>query len=139
MNTRIALSTVGKTLFQQLLGHNITILQNWEALESAFFDHTELNPALLEQIRRVLAFGNQCQYCMAKGKPNEVKQDKRESLATAFAELFTLDHLSINDGHFDVLREAFSEKEIAELCAFITFISASQRFGAILNLTTKEQ
>lgn len=89
---------------------------------------------MLEQVRRTLAFGNKCAYCMAKGKPNEVKTDRRESYATAFAELFALDHLSISEAHFDVLREVFSEAEIASLCAFISFITASQRFGAIMDL-----
>lgn len=103
-------------------------------MEETFYQRTALDAELLEQVRRVLAHGNKCAYCMANGKPRQEDLNKRESLATAFAELFLLDHLSISDGHFDVLREAFSEKEILELCAFICFTTGSQRLGAILNL-----
>lgn len=71
---------------------------------------------------------------MAKGKPNEIYKNKMESLAIGFAQLFAQDHLSITDSQFDILREEFSKTEIAELCAFICFITASQRFGAIMNL-----
>lgn len=35
---------------------------------------------------------------------------------------------------FDDLREVFSEKEISELFALICFFTASQRFGALLEL-----
>ena len=134
MRTRINLSGNGTTPFGKLLGHNTAVLDAWNELEDVLFTKTELDANLLEQVRRTLAYGNQCAYCMAKGKPNEDKSDKRESYATAFAELFALDHLSISDGHFDLLREVFTETEIAELCAFISFITASQRFGAILDL-----
>ncbi|MBC5992054.1 carboxymuconolactone decarboxylase family protein [Pontibacter cellulosilyticus] len=134
METRVKLSDNGSTPFAKLLGHNPAILQAWDELEVTLFNRSGLDAALLEQVRRTLAFGNQCAYCMAKGKPNEVKADKRESYATAFAELFALDHLSISGAHFELLREVFTEKEIAALCAFICFITASQRFGAILNL-----
>ncbi|MCX2740332.1 carboxymuconolactone decarboxylase family protein [Pontibacter anaerobius] len=134
MATRIRFSEEGATPFAQLLGHNPNILMAWDELENALFKSSGLDAALLEQVRRTLAFGNQCAYCMAKGKPSEVKADKRESYATAFAELFALDHLSISEAHFDLLREALSEAEIASLCAFISFITASQRFAAIMNL-----
>ena len=139
MKTRILASEIGETPFQRLMGHNRTVLQGWSALEESFYQHTELGESLLEQVRRVLAQGNKCAYCMAKGKPRQESLNKRESLATAFAELFLLDHLSIGNGHFEVLREAFTEKEILELCAFICFTTGAQRLGAILNLRPEEQ
>lgn len=135
MKARILASETGGTPFQRLLGHNPSLLQGWTALEESFYRRTALDAELLEQVRRVLAHGNKCAYCMAKGKPGQEDLGMRESLATAFAELFLLDHLSINEGHFEVLREAFSEKEILELCAFICFTTGSQRLGAVLNLT----
>lgn len=124
----------GETLFQRLMGHNPQVLQAWDSLGNALFNTTTLSAELLEQVRRTLAYGNKCAYCMAKGAPNHDKTDRRESYATAFAELFALDYLSISKGHFDLLREVFTEQEIAALCAFIGFITASQRFGAIMNL-----
>jgi len=49
------------------------------------------------------------------------------------------DHKSINDGHFDMLREELSEREISELCSFISFVTASQKLGRIYNLTENYQ
>jgi alkylhydroperoxidase family enzyme len=127
-------SEAGNTPFQQILGHNPHILAAWTQLEEQFFSNTSLSADLLEQVRRTLAFGNRCPYCMAKGKPNEIKQSPQESYATAFAEMFALDHLSISEAHIILLREVFSESQIAELCSFIAFISAAQRLGAVLDL-----
>ncbi len=73
---------------------------------------------------------------MAKaGKPNFDQNDRRLQAATAFAELFAVDHKAISEPHFDYLKEYFSEKEISALCAFISFLTASQRFGRIMNMT----
>lgn len=127
-------SLQGETPFQQILGHNPSVAHHWVQLEDSFFQHTSLGAELLEQVRRTLAFGNRCEYCMAKGRPAEQQSDRQSSYATAFAELFAQDHLSINAGHFDLLREVFTEPQIAELCSFISFISAAQRFGAIVGL-----
>lgn len=134
--TRISFSDKGSTPFERLIGHNESILTNWLALENSVFKDSSLDPDLLEQVRRTLAFGNHCVYCMAKaGGPDRIKKNKREETATAFAELFALDHKSISDGHFMLLKEDFSDKEISELCSFIGFITASQKLGSILNLT----
>lgn len=73
---------------------------------------------------------------MAKaGKPDFDKNDQRLQAVTAFAALFTVDHKAITAPHFDYLREYFSEKEISALCAFISFLTASQRFARMMNLT----
>ncbi len=134
--TRISFSDKGNTQFERLIGHNESILANWLALENSIYRDSSLEPELLEQVRRTLAFGNHCEYCMVKaGGPNEVKKNEREGTATAFAELFALDHRSIKNGHFAILKEEFTEKEISELCSFIAFITASQKLGSILNLT----
>ncbi|MCL4536609.1 MAG: carboxymuconolactone decarboxylase family protein [Nitrospirae bacterium] len=135
---QISFSENGQTPFEKLLGHNPEILRHWANLENVFFTKTNLSPELLEQVRRTLAFGNKCEYCMAKGKPNEIHKDKRESLAIGFAQLFVQDYISITDSQFDILREEFTENEIAELCSFICFITASQRFGALMKLKPLE-
>lgn len=134
--TRIPFSENGTTPFEQLIGHNEKILNNWKNLEVSIFEYSSLEPELLEQVRRTLAYGNHCEYCMAKaGGPDEIKKNKREELSTAFAALFVEDHKSINNVHFSILKEVFSDKEISELCSFISFITASQKLGSILNLT----
>lgn len=140
MSTSIPLSDHGSTPFEKLIGHNPAILKKWNELEITLFNQTSLEPDLLEQVRRTLAFGNGCEYCMVKGgKPSFDPKDQRITNATAFAELFAIDHKSISKAHFSLLGEVFNEKEISELCTFITFITASQRFGKIMNLTEELQ
>lgn len=132
--TTIPFSGNGKTPFQQLIGYNLQIQQRWTNLEDALLLETELSSGLLEEVRRTLAFGNECLYCMAKGKPRNIYSEKRESLATAFADLFVKDVNSISKAHFEILREEFSDAEISQLCAFISFTTASQKLGKIFNL-----
>ena len=131
---RIPFSNMGATPFQRLLGHNPEILNAWNAMGETFESTGRLSPALKEQVRRTLAFGNGCEYCMAKGKPSDVHVDAKESLAVAFATIVLQDHQNIDDTVFQVLREEFDDQEIAELCAYICFTTASQMFGAIMKL-----
>lgn len=138
--TRIELSDYGNSPFEKLIGHNKIVLDKWTDLEVALFSETKLDKNLLEQVRRTIAFENECEYCMVKaGKPNFDLNEKRISSATAFAQLFAIDHKSINDNHFDILREEFTEQEISELCSFISFITACQKLGRIYNLTENYQ
>ena len=138
--TRIALSDNGNSPFEKLIGHNKIVLDKWIDLEVALFSETKLDKNLLEQVRRTIAFENECEYCMVKaGKPNFDLTEKRISSATAFAQLFAIDHKSINEKHFDILREEFTEQEISELCSFISFITACQKLGRIYNLTENYQ
>jgi len=138
--TNIEFSKNGNSPFEQLIGHNLGILKNWVNLEVSIFKDATLDQSLLEQIRRTLAFGNECEYCMVKGgRPNLKKENKREQLATGFAELYSLDHKSITPEHFEILKEVFNEIEISELCSFISFISSCQKLGRIYNLTEEFQ
>ncbi|PID44207.1 MAG: hypothetical protein CSB47_11490 [Proteobacteria bacterium] len=140
MKLRIKLSENGNSPFEKLIGHNNEILQKWIELESAVFNNSSLSNNLLEQVRRTLAFGNECEYCMVKGgKPNLNEEQIREQIATAFAETYALDHRSIVESHFSTLKEVFSDKEISELCSFISFITACQKLGRIYNLTEEFQ
>jgi len=138
--TRIKLSDYGSSPFEKLIGHNKIVLDKWTELEIALFTETKLDKNLLEQVRRTIAFENECEYCMVKaGKPNFDINEKKINSATAFAQLFAIDHKSINDNHFDILREEFTEQEISELCSFISFITASQKLGRIYNLSEEFQ
>ncbi|KTD68270.1 MULTISPECIES: carboxymuconolactone decarboxylase family protein [Legionella] len=131
----IRLSNCGVSPFEQLLGHNPDILTLWGQLEMAFFKSKTFHPDFLEQIRRALAFNNQCHYCMAKaGPPAQNPQDERLGEALRFANLFSISHESININEIDRLKHHFSEAEVAELIAFCSFISAAQKFGAALGL-----
>lgn len=131
----IQLSNQGSTPFERLLGHAPDILHQWEALELSFFKSTTFDADFLEQLRRALAFSNQCRYCMAKaGPPDENLHERRLTEALSFTNKFAISHTSIGELEINRLKEYFSDPEIVELIAFCSFISASQRLGAVLGL-----
>ncbi len=59
---RISQSQLGKTPFKRIIGHNEIIHNKWVSLEEEFFNHPTLGPELLEQVRRVSAWGQECKY-----------------------------------------------------------------------------
>lgn len=132
---RIKESSFGDTPFQRLLGHNREVMQAWTHLGSLLEKEGLLSFELKEQVRRTLAQSNGCEYCKAKGKPEPDKFDEKISIAVAFTEVFLKQKGDIPHSVFHVLQESMTEEEISELCAFISFTTASQYFGAILNLS----
>lgn len=135
---RISLSNVGTTKFERVLGHSPHILKSWSELEEAFYKKGTLSRELKEQVRRTLAFGNECPYCMAKGKPEDVQQVEEISVAVTFAQLFVQNRSMIDDNVFRTLREYWSEAEIIELCTYICFITASQQIGYLFQLQPEQ-
>ena len=132
--TKIPLSQIGETPFQKLLGHNPKILSSWTRLEKDLIEEGALSSDVKEQVRRTLAQSNGCAYCKAKGKPKKKMKDEKMILATGFADLFLKVKGNIPDSIFLLMNETFTIPEISELCAFITFCTASQYYGAIMNL-----
>jgi hypothetical protein len=59
---RISLSSTGNTNFEKLLGHNEEVLKGWSSLEQSLFNSGSLDLELKEEVRRTLAFANQCHY-----------------------------------------------------------------------------
>lgn len=131
---RILESQFGETPFQKLLGHNKEVMERWSYLSAALEKDGCLAYQLKEQVRRTLAQGNGCEYCKAKGKPEPDKYNEQIAVAVGFSEVFLKQKGSIPDSIFHVLKQSFSEEEISELCAFITFTTASQYFGAMMGL-----
>lgn len=134
---RIVESSFGQTPFQKLLGHNKQVMEAWSLLGDTLEQDGKLSSKLKEQVRRTLAQSNGCEYCKAKGKPETDKFDEKISIAVGFAEVFLKQKGNISESTFNILRECFTEEEISELCAFITFTTASQYFGAIMKLEAK--
>lgn len=132
---RLIFSDNGFSPFERILGHNPGILQKWGELEAAFFESKTFAPDLLEQVRRTLAYGNGCEYCMAKaGLPDDAQSTLRASMAVAIAQRVVENHRDFTDADFSTFKQVFSEAELSELFAFICFICASQMFGASLRL-----
>ncbi|RBP87632.1 alkylhydroperoxidase family enzyme [Cytobacillus firmus] len=131
---RIKESHYGATPFQRLLGYNKEIMIMWSRLGSELEKDGKLTAQLKEQVRRTLAQSNGCAYCKAKGKPEPHLFDEKISIAVGFTEVFIKQKGDVSDATFNVLKEYMSDDEISELCAFITFTTASQFFGAIMKL-----
>ncbi|MFA9555832.1 carboxymuconolactone decarboxylase family protein [Evansella sp. AB-rgal1] len=131
---RIKESNFGDTSFQRLLGHNLEVMQGWCYLGNVLEKEGLLSAELKEQVRRTLAQKNGCEYCKAKGKPELNKFDEKISIAVAFTEVFLKQKGEISDSSFKILREYMTEEEISELCAFISFTTASQYFGAMMKI-----
>ncbi|MFD2444134.1 carboxymuconolactone decarboxylase family protein [Bacillus sp. CGMCC 1.16607] len=131
---RIVESMLGETPFQRLLGHNNDVMEGWNQLGAVLGNSGLLSSELKEQVRRTLAHGNGCEYCKAKGRPDPDKFNEKTSIAVGFAEVFLKQKGDIADSTFDILREYFTEAEISEFCAFITFTTASQYFGAMMKI-----
>ncbi|PFD95552.1 alkylhydroperoxidase [Bacillus cereus] len=137
--TRINESKFGETPFQKLLGHNKDVLNGWTQLGEVLEKDGHLSSQLKEQVRRTLAQSNGCEYCKAKGKPEPHLFNNKISIAVGFAEVFLKQQGDISDATFNVLKEYLSDVEISELCAFITFTTASQYFGAMLALKPPQE
>ena len=132
----VQLSNYGETPFERLLGHAPEILEQWNKLETIFFQRTTFHADFLEQIRRALAFNNQCKYCMAKaGPPDQNLDNIRLTEALRFANKFSISHESIDEKEINRLKNYFSDAELVELTSFCGFISASQKLGAVMGLT----
>ncbi|WP_018922902.1 carboxymuconolactone decarboxylase family protein [Salsuginibacillus kocurii] len=131
---RINESNNGNTPFQRLLGHHDEVMQGWTQLSHVLEAEGKLSVELKEQVRRTLAQCNGCEYCKAKGKPDRDKFDEKTSIAVGFAEVFLKHKGNIPKSIFEVLYEYLNEEEISELCAFISFTTASQYFGAMMKL-----
>ncbi|WP_285767698.1 carboxymuconolactone decarboxylase family protein [Peribacillus sp. SI8-4] len=130
--TRIKTSEHGSSPFQRLF-HSEEILQRWTDLAESVSANGQLSKELKENVRRVLAFGNGCSYCQAKGSPLKAAEVK-ESYAIGFAEVFLTQREKTGEQFFLVLKEVLSDEEISELLAFICFTTAQQYFGALMEL-----
>ena len=128
-------NAVQASLLAGVLGRRPEILKAFGRLDAAVRFHGLLPTSLKEAIRRATAEQVGCDYCRSLGAYRPNPEDRRESLAVAFAQLIAEDPKAITDEQFDVLREDFSEEEIVELVAFICFVAiAGQLFGATLAL-----
>ena len=78
------------------MGHNLEVMNCWNALETAFLTSSTFTAELKEEVRRVLAFMNQCEYCMSKGVPSNSIESERTRKAVEFAKLWK-NHLEISE------------------------------------------
>jgi len=136
---RILESKLGKTPFKRIIGHNKEIYDKWVALEEEFFSHAALGSELLEQVRRVSAWGQNCKYWMSfSNPPDEVHQNKRITAAMSLVKQSIENPHKILDEEFKTLNSLFTKEELATLCSFIAFISGANKFGVIVGLSEED-
>ena len=70
------------------------------------------------------------------GPPDEVHQDRKIELAVEIAGKFVRNHHTIDEQDFLLLKKYFSEPEISALIAFMSFMGAAHKFGAIMDVKT---
>jgi alkylhydroperoxidase family enzyme len=128
-------NAVESSLLARVLARRPEILKAFGRLDAAARFHGMLPRELKESIRRATAGEIGCEYCASLGEYQPNPDDRRESLAVAFALLIADDPTEITDAQFEVLREEFSDEEIVELVAFTCFVAiGGQLFGATLKL-----
>ena len=130
----IAYSEVGDNPLTKLLGHNPVLLKNWMTLLGSFYQNCDLDRDLQEEVRRAVAYQIGCAYCMSHGCPTQAIKDRKTKTAVEFAKKIVDTQRPIASQDIAPLKEFFSEKEIAELCAFICYGIGLARFGAALNV-----
>ncbi len=133
----IEYSKNGDSPLQKLLGHNKEILNKWEVLLNTFYQFSSFDPELQEEVRRAIAYQIGCSQCMSFGCPSPNIQDPKTKLAVDFARKMAQTNLAISKENIEKLKSHFSDKEIAELCAFIAFGTGYARFGAALSVDVK--
>jgi AhpD family alkylhydroperoxidase len=117
-----------------IIGRLPAVAEALGGLTAALRASGTLPPRLLELVRLRIAFFNQCRSCIAVRyqsaiddgldedavcsleRPAEAENlSDVERSALRFAELFAINHLSIDDAVYDSLREHFSEDQLVEL------------------------
>ena len=136
---RIKESTIGKSPYKKIMGNNPMIHDKWNSLEAEFYSHPTLGAELLEQVRRVSAWGQECEYWMTfGGPPDEFHQEKRIKAAMSLAKKSIENPHKITDKDFELLNKLFNEEELSTLCSFIAFISGANKFGIIVGLSKRD-
>lgn len=130
----ISYSENGNNPLTKLLGHNPILLKNWMTLLESFYQNCDFDPQLQEEVRRAVAYQIGCAYCMSHGCPTQIIEDIKTKAAVDFAKKVIQIQRQITEQDIAPLKNYFSEKEIAELSAFICYGIGLARFGAILNV-----
>jgi len=83
----------------RIFGHQPEMAKGLMKFAGSLKANRTLPARMIELVRLRIAFHNQCRSCMA----------------IRYGELFATNHLAIDDGFYDQLREHFTEPEIVEL------------------------
>lgn len=133
--TLLEYSNIGNTPFEKLLGHNKNLLKYWNNLSDFLSSDGTISKELKEELRRLLAQQNGCQYCKAKGSPTNKFLNEKSLLCVGFVEVYLKSKQNIPESSISLLKETMTDEEIIELITFVLFTTAQQHLGAILRLS----
>jgi alkylhydroperoxidase family enzyme len=116
-----------------ILGHRPDLMQQWMGLDDKLMYEGELSPTLKYKVQMAMSSRGDCEFCRSMVVP-QTAEDRRESLAVAFAEMAQEDASSISQAHYDVLLEEFTTAEVVELTLLVCFKLSSILLGTIWGL-----
>src|SRR5437868_3532328 len=91
----------------RILAHRPDMMQTWLGFDAQLMNTGTLPPKLKYKIQMAMAAGGGCEFCRSMIVPTG-EDDRKESLAIAFAEFFQADPNGITDAHFEALYEEFT-------------------------------
>ena len=127
------IATAKGTQFRKVMAHRPEILAGWSSLDELIRFGGVLPPLLKEEVRRALAQHSGCAFCASLGQPSD-QHDDATAAAVRFALALAASPSSVSNDEFDRLRDHFSDAQIVELTAWITFMFASEMLGAVIKL-----
>ncbi len=126
---------MSNSVLARVMGRNPDILKAFGRLDTTIRFKGKLPMALKEAVRDATANRTGCEYCQSISGEAPSDEDRRTSLAVAFAEMVADDPAGIDDASFNVLREDFDDDEILELVCWICLVAIpGQLFGAVMKL-----
>jgi alkylhydroperoxidase family enzyme len=121
--------------YLQVLAHCPEIAERWSELVLTARFGGVLPPELKEEVRRSTAEQIGCSFCASFGAPKTEHSDEREALAVRLARMIADDPKLVDDAVFAELRRLFTDQEIVELVATISFVVVGgQTFGAVMGI-----
>ena len=127
--------TESESLYQRVLAHCPEFAERWSAASRTLRFSGNLPPELKEEVRRSTAEQVGCRFCASFGDPKAEHTDEREALAVRLARTVAEDPKLVDDAFFDELRRCFTDEELVELVALISFVVVGgQTFGAVLGI-----
>ncbi len=120
--------------FRQIMALRPDIAKPWNALDEAMRFSGVVDAGLKEEVRRMVAQHSGCAFCASLGAPMGHYDDPRWAAAVAFGKAVATNPTDVPDADWQALKEHFSDEEIVELTAWITFMFASEMVGAVMKL-----